>query len=209
MLVPELRYTRNRRVLDVAARLIDFEARTGTIRELTGLTDSRIRSLSKECGVDGQSGGKTRHRGASPHSVSSILGKPRTRNEAATLLSLCRLMGLMSGQISSGADLGMNRLSRAERLCDVFWTFRYLLPQAAISFEHMLLLLSSAAKAEDMAIINCADCTALVVVDALSLYDNLCLHCRSDESLKEASSKASYRCVAEESAAYAPVPSGA
>ena len=45
MRISEQRYTKERRVLDVATRLIDFEARTGTIRELTGMVDGRIRSL--------------------------------------------------------------------------------------------------------------------------------------------------------------------
>lgn len=190
-------------MLDVAARLIDFEARTGTIRELTGLTDTRIRSLSKECGVDGRSGGKTRHRGASPHRVGSILSKPRTRNEAATLLGMCQLMGLTPEEGDSGPGHGINRLLRAERLCEVFWTFRQLFPDASISFEHMLLLLAEAGKGEEMAVAHCSDCGVMMVVDALSLYRDVCPHCNGSGLLERcAAPSARYRCVAKEKATY-------
>lgn len=175
MPIAELRYAQNRRKLDVAARLIDFEARTGTIRELTGLSDSRIRWLSRDCGTDGRRCGRTRHRGASPHSVITLLGKSRARNEAATLVGLCHLMGLLPAQSDHGH--GPQGLLRAEKLCDAYWTFRYLLPRATISFEHMMLLLTEAVKAEEMAVTCCSSCKALLVSDALALNSKFCAHC--------------------------------
>ena len=118
MRISEQRYTRDRRALDVAARLIDFEARTGTIRELTGLADGSIRSLSKACGIDSRSP-KLRHRGASPRKVNNLLGKARPRNEAAALLGLCQLMGL-SDRHEAGPDPGegpleLNPFRRGDR----------------------------------------------------------------------------------------------
>ena len=85
MRISDQRYAKDRRALDVAARLIDFEARTNTIRKLTGLADGRIRNLSKACGVNGRSGTRLRHRGASPHCVAALLGKVRLKNEAYSL----------------------------------------------------------------------------------------------------------------------------
>jgi hypothetical protein len=198
MRISEHRYTRDRRAFEVASRLIDFEARTSTIRELTGLSDDRIRSLSKECGVDGRSTSKQRHRGASPSSVKSILGKPRVRNEAGALLGLCQLMGVGH----QDAERRSTDVSRAERLCDAFWTFRHLLPHACISFEHMLLLLSETAKGGEMAGTHCSNCNALVVVDVLSLYDSQCPRCSEDASPGHRPGQIQYRCVAEEAPAY-------
>ena len=201
MRISDQRYAKDRRALDVATRLIDFEARTNTIRRLTGLADGRIRSLSKACGVNGRSGTRLRHRGASPHSVTVLLGKARLKNEAAALLGLCQLMGI--SMEASTAVHRWNRVSRAERLCDAFWTFRYLVPEAAISFEHMLLLLSEASKGDELAITHCRKCKALLVVDPLALYSSVCPHCAEDAvSCRLSAEPMQYRRVAEELPAY-------
>ncbi|MDQ2655183.1 MAG: hypothetical protein M3Z20_19295 [Chloroflexota bacterium] len=203
MRISEQRYSRDRRAMDVAARLIEFEARTGTIRALTGLTDHRIRKLSEECGIDGRSTPMVRHRGSPPHSVSLILGKSQSKMEAAALLSLCQLMGITGEARSPEHDLASNRIARTEQLCDAFWTFRYLLPQSSISFEHMLLLLSEVTKGEEMAATHCTDCSALLVVDILTLYDSRCPHCAEVMPMvRRSRSVAPYRCVAEESPPY-------
>lgn len=202
MRISEHRYNRDRRIIDVAARLIDFEARTGTIRELTGLTDDRIRKLSRECGVDGRSSSKQRPRGASPGRVRILLDKPHLRNEADALFSLCRLMGISPGLGHLHPERRSPDVSRTERLCDAFWTFRYLLPDASISFEHMLLLLSEAAKDGELVGTHCSDCNALFVVDALSLYDAVCARC-SDVPLRvRKAQRIPLQCVAEEVPAY-------
>jgi hypothetical protein len=201
MRISEHRYNRDRRAIEAAARLIDFEARTSTIRELTGLSDACIRRLSKVCGVDGRSTSKQRHRGASPSRVNSIMGKPRVRNEAGALLGLCQLMGVAGRPDKTAVERRSTDVSRTERLCDAFWTFRYLLPQASISFEHMLLLLSKTARGVEMAATHCAHCNALCVVDALSLYDSVCSRC-TDNPLQRKAERTQYHCVAEEAPAY-------
>lgn len=202
MRVSDQRYAKDRLTYDVAVRLIDFEARTGTIRELTGLADFRIRNLTKACGFDGRSGRIRRHRGAPPRCLGTILGKPSLKQEAAALLGLCQLMGV-TNQEEHTPDLAWNRIARVERLCDAYWTFRYLLPEATISFEHMLLLLSEADRGVELATAECGSCDALMVVDRLAVQERLCCHC-------EAEGTASYRTrtdaptlrVAEEPAGY-------
>jgi len=201
MRISDHRYTRDRRALDVATRLIDFEVRTNTIRQLTGLADGTIRSLSKVCGVNGRTGVRLRHRGAPPRCVTVLLRKARLKNEAAALLGVCQLMG-----IRTEADVAIdrwNRVARTERLCDAFWTFRYLVPEAAISFEQMLLILSEASRGEELATTRCRKCKALLVVDPLALYRSECPHCAQDTvACRMSAEPASYRCVAEESPAY-------
>ena len=202
MRISEQRYARERRALDVASRLIDFEARTGTIRELTGLADGRIRKLSKACALDGRSGAKSRHRGAAPRRVNYVLDKARSKTEAAALLGVCQLMGITDPR-DEGFDGGITRIARAEQLCDAFWTFRYLLPQASIGFEHMLLLLSEAVKGEDLVTAHCHDCRAFLVVDPLSLYGRLCPQCTENSPMgRMAPESIPYSRVAEESPAY-------
>lgn len=203
MRVSEQRYAEDRRALDVAVRLIGFEARTGTIRELTGMSDTRIRTLSKECGSKDGSDRPLRHRGASPHNVSYVLGKARSRNEGAALLGLCQLMGISSVHPGNCTGHVSDSLSHAERLCDVFWTFRYLIPEASIGFEHMLLLLSEAAKGEELATAHCEGCNALLLVDLLSLHSAPCPHCAVDAPANIRTAETmQYLRVAEESPAY-------
>ncbi len=203
MRVSEQRYARDSRALDVAARLIDFEVRTRTIRELTGLPDARIRSLSKACGGNGGSGPRPRHRGASPYRVNLLLAKARPKDEAAALLGLCLLMGLAPESSDSGTTRALADIARAERLCDAYWTFRYLLPEACIGFEQMLLVLSTAAKGEELATTHCQDCRALLVVDPLSPYSELCPQCGGEEPAElKLMDFLPVRRVAEESATY-------
>ena len=47
MRIFDARYVRDRVRYDLALRLIRLEARTGTIRRWTGLTDERIRTLCR------------------------------------------------------------------------------------------------------------------------------------------------------------------
>jgi hypothetical protein len=70
---------------------------------------------------------------------------------------------------------------RAERLCDAYWTFKYLVPFAKISFEHMLLLLSEVARAEEIRVTDCVKCKAFLVSDALALNNRICAHCDQRE----------------------------
>ena len=63
MRVSEERYDRERGTLELGVRLIQFKARTGTIRALTGLSPDRIRKLFRSCGLSGKVGSRDRRRG--------------------------------------------------------------------------------------------------------------------------------------------------
>ncbi len=201
MRISEERYTRDRRALDVALRLIDFEARTGTIRTLTGLGDGQIRSLTRDSTRAGASGNCRRHRGKAPTDVKHILGKSRSRSEAATLLGLCQLMGVKPEDVREPGP-GANRVSRAERLCDVYWTFSTLIPSATLTFEHFLILLTEVGKSLEMSSTHCRSCNALQIADRLSLRANRCPHCAEHAPYQRAEEEPVFACVAEESAAY-------
>lgn len=201
MRISEERYTRDRRALDVAVRLIDFEVRTGTIRTLTGLGDGQIRSLSRDSTRNGAGRQCRRHRGKAPTDVKHILGKSRSRSEAATLLGLCQLMGV-APEDAREPERGANLISRTERLCDVYWTFSTLLPSATLSFEHFLILLAEVGKSLEMTSTHCRSCNALQIADRLSLRANRCPHCTEHAPYRRADEEQTFACVAEESAAY-------
>lgn len=201
MRISEERYTRERGALDVAMRLIDFEARTGTIRALTGLGDGQIRSLARDSTRIGASGNCRRHRGKAPTDAKHILGKTRSRDEAAMLLGLCQLMGV-GPEDAREPERGANRIARAERLCDVYWTFRSLLRSATLSFEHFLLMLTELNKGVEINSTHCRSCSAVQIADQLSLRANRCPHCVEHAPYRSADDEIPLACVAEESAAY-------
>lgn len=178
MRISEQRYTADRRALDVATRLLAAEARTGTIRQYTGLTPDRIRALSREYSRAGL-GMPARRRGAAPHTLRCLLGRPQLRIEADGLLGLCLLMGVQPRRDDAASFRGNGGLSRAEQLCDAFWTFRYLFPGTSIGFEHMLLLLAESAGGGEAALIPCRRCKALTVIDRCEIYSYACLRCTS------------------------------
>ena len=66
MRITDDRYTRDRLKFDLALRLIRHEARTGTIRDWTGLSDDRIRKLFRSYAEQLGEHRVLRHRGKAP-----------------------------------------------------------------------------------------------------------------------------------------------
>ena len=192
MRVSEERYARDRRALDVAKRMIEFEARTKCIRRLTGLADGRIRSLAKSCTAGGGTLAPLRHRGKSPQNVRPIVGRPRLKEEASALLGLCRMMGI--GPLPRSTRPAPANLTRAERLCDAYWTYRQLVPTTNLSFEQMLLLVEALAEDGDLRLRTCRGCQAIVVGDAGLWQPLACPQCEAeDASVWEESAMPRYR----------------
>jgi hypothetical protein len=175
MRISEDRYNRDRLRMDVAVRFIQYEARTHTIRQWTGLTDDRIRKLCRSYLLDGNGREICRHRGKSPHQSALFMRTARLRQEAALLASICKLIGLLSAD--EPANRALPDVRRAQLLCQAFETYRGLIAEPQISFEHAVLLLSTLSQNEELALDLCRSCEALVVVDRLSLRVPRCLAC--------------------------------
>jgi hypothetical protein len=171
------RYSRDQRRLDVALRFIRHEARTRTIRTWTGLSDDRIRKLYRSYSAQLHGTPLARHRGKSPQQSGRFTRSARARQEAALLASLYRLAGALPGPSAARPAALLPGLQRGELLCRSYETFRALLPEAALSFEHAVYLLTALARGDELCLAGCRDCGAVVVAERCALHAPRCAVC--------------------------------
>ena len=176
MRVSDDRYSRDRLRLDLALRFIQHEARTQTIRRWTGLSDDRIRKLYRSYAR--QLGGIVRPRGKSPQQVGYFLRSPRLQQETALLASVCSLLGAIPHRAVAGGASAPG-MARAEMLCQAFEAYRMLLRTPRISFEHMIFLVVTLGRGEELRLARCCDCGALLVTERISLREVRCSACAS------------------------------
>ncbi len=60
-----------------------------------------------------------------------------------------------------------------------FEVYRELVTDPRISFEHLVYLVAALAGGAELALANCEQCGALIVVDRMSFKAHHCLHCAS------------------------------
>lgn len=177
MRISDDRYSRDRQRFDLALRFIHHEARTRTIRTWTGLTDDRIRKLYRSYIAAGSSAKVARHRGKSPRQSAYFTRSPRMRHEAAVLASVCYLLGVMPATQVADAARHLPGMQRGEALCEAFETYRRLVPEPRISFEHAVFLIAALACGDELRAAHCIDCNGLIVVDRLAMNGRRCLAC--------------------------------
>jgi len=182
MRISDDRYSRDRQRFDVALQLIRHEARTHTIRAWTGLSDDRIRKLYRSYLCDSPGPSLIRHRGKSPQQVAFFMRTARARQEAALLASLCRLLGALPGDPAPELVRALPSLARAELLCQAYEAYRGLIPEALISFEHAVFLLTTLVRGEELVLGACRDCDAALIVDRWSLRAPRCPLCAADHA---------------------------
>jgi hypothetical protein len=188
MRISDDRYSRDRLRLDLALRFIHHEARTHTIRAWTGLTDDRIRKLYRTYLQEGGDG-VARHRGKSPQQAAFFTRTMRMRREAAVFASVSSLIGLITLQTivleRGAADRSTQpkpTVARGALLCEAFETYRALVGEPQISFEHAVFLLGALDAGEELRISLCRDCTGVLVTDRLALRAPVCNDCSTDKS---------------------------
>lgn len=176
MRIHDDRYTRERLRFHVALHFLRLEARTQTIRRWTGLTDDRIRKLYRSYLAD-EDRPLPRHRGKSPHRAALFLRSPRARQETALLASLCRLLGALPQQRAPETAMSLPSLGRGQLLCQAYEMYHGLVPEAMLTFEHAVFLLSMLVQGAELMCGDCRDCHALVVVDRWALPPARCELC--------------------------------
>jgi len=179
MRISDDRYSRDRLRLDLALRFIHHEARTHTIRAWTGLTDDRIRKLYRTYLFE--AGGTTvaRHRGKSPRQAAFFTRSLRIRREAAVFASVSSLFGLITPQ-SITVDRGTQpppTVARGALLCEAFETYRALVEEPLISFEHAVYLVGALDCGDELRVAHCRDCAGVLVTDRLTLRAAICNDC--------------------------------
>jgi hypothetical protein len=190
MRISDDRYSRDRLRLDLALRFIHHEARTHTIRAWTGLTDDRIRKLYRTYLHEAGGSGVARHRGKSPRQAAFFTRTLRMRREAAVFASVSSLIGLLTPQTivvdreRGAADRATQptpTVARGALLCEAFETYRALVGEAHISFEHAVFLLGALDVGEELRMSLCRDCTVVLVTDRLALRAPVCNDCHTSK----------------------------
>jgi hypothetical protein len=179
MRISDDRYSRDRLRLDLALRFIHHEARTHTIRAWTGLTDDRIRKLYRTYLYEAGGAGVARHRGKSPRQAAFFTRSLRMRREAAVFASVGSLYGLIAPHAISveRATQPAPTVARGALLCEVFETYRALVGEAQISFEHAVFLLGALLSGDELRVAHCRDCSGVLVTDRLTLRTPVCNDC--------------------------------
>lgn len=175
MKVTDDRYLRDRSRLELALRLISHEARTQTVRRWTGLTDDRVRKLYRSYIRPGS--GIKRHRGKSPQQIAYFTRSGATGHEAHALASVFVLFGVIPSQPDAALARRLPSIPRGKLLCDAYETYRRITPRPRIDFEHAVFLVTALTTGEELQIQWCPQCTALNIIETVSLREPPCHSC--------------------------------
>jgi hypothetical protein len=179
MRVSNDRYSRDLRSIDVARRMLEYEARTQTIRAWTGLTGDRVRNLARSHGSEANRAAR-RLRGPSPSCLPALLATARARQEAGAAAGLCRVLEVLPERPVPNARIGLPGLVRGERLLAAFDIFREVIPQARLTLEHLVLLVFAMAEGKSWGIDHCTRCHATILMDRVAVHPRrLCGFCES------------------------------
>jgi hypothetical protein len=169
------RYRGEKAKFELAMRMIGHEARTGTIRYWTGLSDDRIRKLYTTYFKFGDSPVR-RRRGRSPTRVAPLVRTPVKALESGVFANLLLAHGLMSTEHPPGPALKGN-VDFGHRFCDCFETYDLLVPDGSLSFEWGWNLLVSMRRGDELGITYCEACSVCYIFDLLSLPRSACPAC--------------------------------
>ena len=172
MRITESRYNRDRRRHDLAMRLLGLEARTYTIRLFTGLTEARVRKLYRS--YVREENPVRRRRGRSPRQAAFFLGAAAVANDTRTLAAALTLFGAIRVRPDLRQIPG---LEHGHRLCDAYQTYRQVVSEPLIDFEHGELLAHSLACGEELRSVACRSCGALNVLERNTRASRRCCAC--------------------------------
>jgi hypothetical protein len=169
------RYRGEKAKFDLAMRMIEYEARTGTIRYFTDLNDDRIRKLYttyfKHPGVPVR-----RQRGRSPTRIGPLVRTPQRALESGVFVHLLLTFGLLSVEQPPGPPLKSN-IDLGHRFCDCFAMFDSFVPRSALTFEWSWNLLVSIRRGDELGMAYCDACSVCYVYDILAMPRAACPAC--------------------------------
>lgn len=181
------RYRGEQARFDLAMRMINHEARTGTIRFWTGLSDDRIRKLySAYFKFEEQP--VRRRRGRSPSQVAPLVRNPQRALESGVLTNLLIANRLLRCNGEPQPELERN-VGLGHRFCESFETYTGFVPRPTLSFEWAWNLLLCLRRGDELGIVRCDSCAICYVVDRLALPRASCPGCSmlSEQQLAAAS----------------------
>lgn len=179
MRITDDRYHHQRAQLDLALRMIRHQARTGTIRHCTGLSDDRIRKLYTTYCKPGE-GNAHRLRGKTPQQSYFFVRNPVLQSEASTLALLFSVYGLIRYRMNAACEhrIATDRMLCGSRFCSAYEAYLALHPAGRITFERAWCLLTVLVCGDELHLARCVECEGLYVNDALALSDGRCPCCK-------------------------------
>jgi hypothetical protein len=177
MRISDDRYSRDLHRFELALRFIKLEARTHTIRLWTGLSDDRIRKLYHSYGSPAGEPAVPRHRGKSPQQAAWFTRSAQVAEEAAALAGICCMFDVISPWPARTGAAALHNAARGELLCHAYETYRAIVRPGCISFEHAVFLVTALARGDELRLVPCPQCRALLLTDALTLRKPQCTQC--------------------------------
>ena len=179
MRVSDHRYTADLDKFDLAVRMIQHEARTGTIRACTGFSEDRIRKIYSAYFKAAAGPPVRRHRGKSPKRIAQFVNSAPRQSEATVLAGLFLLCE--AAEIGSDGRVertpGADRVALGQRLCQAFETYRGLHPDPRLSFEWAWNLYHSLVDSHELYFATCDVCGGPYVQDTYALDYRHCPFC--------------------------------
>jgi hypothetical protein len=169
------RYRTEKARFELAVRMIGHEARTGTIRYWTGLSDDRIRKLYTSYFKFGNEPVR-RRRGRSPSQVGPLVKTPQRALESGVFAHLLLANGLLAPKGEQRAEWKGN-VELGHRFCECYETHQLLVPRASLSFEWGWNLALCMRRGDELSIARCPACSLGYVLDLLSLPKATCPAC--------------------------------
>jgi hypothetical protein len=100
------------------------------------------------------------------------------RRESAVFASVSSLFGLITPRtITVEAVAPAHSVARGTLLCEAFETYRALVEEPQISFEHAVFLLGALHAGDELRVAHCRDCMGVLVTDRLALRTPVCNEC--------------------------------
>jgi hypothetical protein len=183
MRITDHRYAGELDKFDLAVRMIQHEARTGTIRACTGFSEDRIRKIYGAYfkGLNGAT--ITRRRGKSPRRIAQFVNSAPRQLEAtvlAGLFLLCHAVELGdNGRLERSA--ASSRVVLGQRLCQAFEAYRALHPEPRLSLERAWNLYHSLVDTRELYLATCDECAGLYVQDTYALDYRRCPFCEMQD----------------------------
>ena len=172
------RYRGERARFELAMHMIQREARTGTIRYFTGLSDDRIRKLYTSYFKYDDSASVKRRRSKSPTQIAPLIQTPERTLESGVFVSLLRANGL-TGDDETPAPVLRGNVDFGHRFCQCYETHLLVVPEPVLSFEWGWNLLLGIRRGDELGIMRCEDCSMSYVYDLLALPRSACPACLS------------------------------
>ena len=171
------RYAGERERFDLAIRMIEHEARTGTIRLCTGFTEDRIRKISASY-FPGHATVR-RRRGKSPSQLGPFVSSARRQGEASLLTGLFVHTGVvqLDGDSRALRAIGEPGVMLGLGMCVAFEAYLVLHPEPKLSFEWAWNLYRCLVSRRELRLAWCALCEGPYVQDAYALDYERCPFC--------------------------------